>query len=79
MAKAQNGWRKLSGSGQRKVERILVLGGRAVRRQIVATDRRQPQKAQVLDYIKTWPLTADRVASGAAFGRAQWKGGRNDC
>ena len=78
MAKAQNGWRKLSGSGQRKIERVLAPGSRAVRRQFVATDRRQSQKVQVLDYIKTWPLTADRVAKGAAFGRAQWKGGRND-
>ena len=78
MAKAQNGWRKLSGSGQRKIERILALGSCAVRRQFVATDRRRSQKVQVLDYIKTWPLTADRAANGAAFGRAQWKGGRND-
>jgi hypothetical protein len=52
-------------------ERILALGGPAVRRQFVATDRRQLQKDQVLDYIKTWPLTADRVAKGVAFGPAQ--------
>ena len=49
MAKAQNGWRKLSGSGQRKIERVLAQGSRAVRRQFVATDRRQSQKVQVLD------------------------------
>jgi hypothetical protein len=60
-------------------ERILALGGPAMRRQFVATDRRQWQKVQVLDYIKTWPPTVDRVAKGAAFGRAQWKGGCNDC
>ena len=60
-------------------ERFLALGGRAVRRQFVATDRGQSQKVQVLDYIKTWPLTVDRAAKGAAFGRAQKKGGRNDC
>jgi len=79
MAKAHNGWRKLSGSGQRKIEKIVALGDRAVRRQFVATDGRPSQKVQVLDYIKTWPLAANRVANGAAFGRAQWKGGRNDC
>ena len=76
MGKAQNGWRKLCGSGRWKMDRILDLGGRAVRRQFVATDRRQSQKVQVLDYIKTWRLTADRVANGAAFGRAQWNGGK---
>lgn len=79
MAKAQNGWRKLSGSEQRKIEKMVLLGDRAVRRQFVAADRQPSQKVQVLDYIKTWPLTADRVANGAAFSRAQWKGGRNDC
>ena len=51
-------------------ERILALGGRAVRRQFVATDRGQSQRVQVLDYIKTWPLTVDRAAKG----RRLWSG-----
>jgi hypothetical protein len=79
MAKAQNGWRKLSGSGKRKIERILNLGDCAVGRQFVAAAWRETQNVQVLDYIKTWSLTADRVANGSIFARAQWKGGRNDC
>ena len=62
MAKAQNGWRKLSGSGQRKIEKILALGDRAVRRQFVAADRRSSQKVQVLNYIKTCHLTGAQVA-----------------
>jgi len=62
MAKAQNGWRKLSGSGQRKIEKIVALGDRAVRRQFVAADRRQAQKVQVLNYIKTCQLTGAQVA-----------------
>ena len=62
MAKAQNGWRKLSGSGQRKIEKILALGDRAVRRQFVAADRRPSQKVQVFNYIKTCQLTGAQVA-----------------
>ena len=63
MAKAQNGWRKLSGSGQRKIEKFVALGDRAVRRQFVAADRRPSQKVQVLNYIKTWQLTGAQVAA----------------
>lgn len=51
MAKAQNGWRKLSGSGQRKIEKFVALG-----------DRGPSLNVQVLNYIKTWQLTGAQVA-----------------
>ena len=51
MAKAQNGWRKLSGNEQRKIEKFVALG-----------DRGPSLNVQVLNYIKTWQLTGAQVA-----------------
>jgi hypothetical protein len=41
MAKSHNGWKKLSRSGQRKIEAIIRQGERYTLRQFVAADRRR--------------------------------------
>ena len=40
MAKSQNGWKKLSGSGRRRIEKILARGDRAFYRQFNSARRR---------------------------------------
>ncbi len=41
MAKSHNGWRKLSGSAKRKIEKILTQGDRTTRRFFIAAKRRE--------------------------------------
>ena len=41
MAKSHNGWRKLSGSTRRRIEKIIRQGDRVTRRSLAAWRRRQ--------------------------------------
>jgi hypothetical protein len=49
VAKSHNGWRKLSGSAKRKIEKFLSLGERAVRRQFVAARRRELKRGTLYE------------------------------
>jgi hypothetical protein len=66
MARAQKGWDKLSGSG------------RAGRRQGVEAGRRQAQKVQVFNYIKTCRFTGVPGVDRRLLRRRPGKGGRDD-
>ena len=67
MAQTQNGWRQLFGSGPRKREGILALGGRA--------GRRQAHRVQVFNYIKTCRFTGVLRVDRRPPLRCLWKGG----
>jgi hypothetical protein len=47
MAKSHNGWKKLSGTGKRKIERILAQGDRTTRRFFIAAKRHEMERGTI--------------------------------